>query len=46
MNTADHSSVMRPYWASGSEWLASAKYPKVTTPVTPIPTERIAAPRP
>ena len=46
MNTADHSSVMRPYSASVSEWLASAKYPKVTRPVTPMPTERIAAPRP
>jgi hypothetical protein len=37
---------MRPYSASGSVWLASAKYANVISPVTPIPTERIAAPRP
>ena len=35
-----------PVLSSGNVWLASAKYANVTTPVTPIPTERIAAPRP
>src|SRR5215218_4978348 len=46
MKTADHSSVMCPYSLSDSAWLASAKYANVTRPVTPIPADRIAAPRP
>src|SRR5215213_8194777 len=46
MKTADHSSVMCPYSLSDNAWLASAKYANVTRPVTPIPADRIAAPRP
>src|SRR5688572_16682809 len=37
---------MRPYSSSASEWLASEKNVYVTRPVTPMPTERTAAPRP
>src|SRR4051812_45053455 len=46
MKTADQSSVIRPYSASGSAWLASEKYANVIRPVAPIPTDRTAAPRP
>ncbi len=46
MKIADHSSAMPPYSSAGSAWLASAKYANVTSPVMPIPTDRMAAPRP
>ena len=46
MKMADQSSATSPYCSSESAWLASEKYAKVISPVAPIPTERIAAPRP